>query len=161
MLGSAALAFFWSAIKYLIGAALSMVVFTNPLLGFFVTTTGAITGIIFFTYGGLWIEEKFRRRFLSKGKHFNRRTRLLVRLKRSGGLPLVAFLTPIILSIPLGCIMATAFIHSRTKIVVYMTLSVVFWGSLIFGSAGFFHLNLADRLSGVFDRLWIWLVEVF
>jgi hypothetical protein len=57
--------------------------------------------------------------------------------------------------------MATAFIHNRTKIVVYMTLSVVFWGALIFGSAAFFHLNLADRLSVLMDRLWIWIVEVF
>ena len=137
--------FLMSGLKYLVGAAWALGSFahyfsprTAHFIGFFISTAGGIAGIFVFTYGILWIEEAFKHRFLKKGKHFNKRTRLLVRLKRGGGLPLVALLTPVLLSIPLGCIMATTFIHSRKRIVFFMSLSVVFWGVIIFGSAMLF-----------------------
>jgi hypothetical protein len=161
MIGSAIIAFLWSGVKYLIGATLCMVTFSNPILGFLVSTAGALAGIFVFTYGGLWIESKLEHRFFAKGKHFNKRTRLLVRMKRSGGLPLVALLTPVFLSIPIGCIMATAFIHSRKKIVFFMTLSVLFWGIIIFGSALVFHLNLADAMARWAHSFWDWLTGLF
>jgi hypothetical protein len=157
MLGSIILAFVWAGVKFLIGAALCMVSFSNHFIGFLVCTSGAFSGVVVFTYGGLWIEEKFKHRFLTKGKHFNKRTRLLVRMKRNGGLPLVAFLTPVFLSIPIGCIMATTLVHSRRKIIFYMFISVVFWAVVIFGTAALFNLNLAKALSDWWAGTWEWI----
>lgn len=142
-------AFIWSGIKYLIGVASCMAMFSNPGLGFLVSTFGGICGIMLFTFGGWWIEQKLKQIFLSKSRHFNKRTRLLVRLKHNGGLPLVAILTPVLLSIPVGCIMATTFVHSRWKIVFYNSLSVLIWGAIIFGSQWIFGIDLAKMI-----RLW-------
>lgn len=141
-------AFLWSGIKYLIGVASCLALFSNPLWGFVITTLGAMFGSIVFTFGGIWIETWFRKRFLSKKSHFNKRTRLLVKLKRNGGLPLVALLTPVFLSIPIGCIMATAFVHQRWKIVGYVTISAAFWGVLIFGGQWIFGVDIASWLRG-------------
>lgn len=146
MLFQTLVAFLSSSVKYLIGSALCLGMFSNPLMGFFVSSAGAIMGIFVFTYGGMWIEEKFKKRFMSKGKHFNKRTRMLIRLKHSGGLPLIALLTPIFLSIPIGCILATTFVHSREKIAIYMTASVFIWGIIIFGTQWLFDLDLTQIL---------------
>lgn len=146
------IAFLWAGVKYLISVALCFGMFSNPFVGFLVSTAGALFGVIVFTYGGFWIEEKIKHRFFEKGKHFNKRTRMLVRLKHSGGLPLVAFLTPIIISVPIGCILATTFVHSREKIVLYMSMSFVFWGIIIFGAQWLFHIDLAQMLKGFFGK---------
>lgn len=42
-----------------------------------------------------------------------------------------------------------------------MSAAAVFWGAVIFGSAGIFHLNLADTFSRYTDALWLWLKDVF
>jgi hypothetical protein len=120
--------------------------FSNPFLGFAVSSAGAIFGIFVFTYGGIWIEDKIKHRFFTKGKHFNKRTRMLIRLKHNGGLPLVALLTPVILSVPIGCILATTFVHNREKIVLWMTLSVLLWGLVIFGAQWLFNIDVAKML---------------
>lgn len=146
MLVKVFIAFLWSGVKYLIGAGLCLGMFSNPIMGFMISTLGAIFGIFIFTYGGLWIEEQLKRRFMANRSHFNKRSRMLVRLKRSGGLPLVAILTPGILSIPVGCILATTFVHSREKIVLYMTASVALWGAVIFGTQWVFNLDLASAI---------------
>ena len=145
-MGAVIIAFLWSGVKYLIGAALCLVSFSNPILGFSVCTAGAATGIFVFTYGGFWIETKIKEKFMRNGKKFSKRTRNMIRIKHSGGLPLVALLTPILFSIPVGCILATTFIHSRHKIVLYQILAAVFWGVIIFGAQWIFHFNLADKL---------------
>ena len=141
------IAFLWAGIKYLVSVALCLGMFSNPFLGFAVASSGAIFGVFVFTYGGLWIEEKIKDRFFVKGKHFNKRTRMLIRLKHNGGLPLIAFLTPIILSVPVGCILATAFVHNREKIVIYMSAAILLWGLIIFGSQWMFDIDLASYLN--------------
>jgi len=142
-------AFLWSGVKYLIGVASCMAMFSNPGIGFLITSAGALSGVLVFTFGGWWVEQIFKKKFMSHGKHFNKRTRMLIRLKRNGGLPLVAILTPVILSIPIGCIMATTFVHNRWKIVLYMAFSVLIWGVFIFGSQWIFGIDLAKAIRSL------------
>lgn len=143
----ALVAFLTSSVKFIIGASMSLGSFSDPITGFLICSSGAITGVFIFTYGGLWIEERITRKYFSKKKHFTKTTRRLVRLKRSGGLPLVAILTPVILSIPVGCILATAFVHNRHKIVLYQSISVLIWALAIFGSQWLFNVDIPAMIS--------------
>ncbi len=70
--------------------------------------------------------EKSRQR-----KIFSRRTRRFVRIWRRYGLIGVAFLTPVVFSIPIGTIVANSLVRNKKKIFVYMFLSVLFWSVVI------------------------------
>jgi hypothetical protein len=139
-------AFFVSGLKYALGATMCLGLF-NPFLGFLVASVGGVTGVFLFTYIELWLNAHYiKKYFYRKGHRVNKRNRFLVKLKHNGGLPLIAVLTPILLSIPIGCIIATTFIHDRRKIMIYMGASVIIWGLLIFGSKWLLGENLVDAL---------------
>ncbi|MBL7812014.1 MAG: hypothetical protein JNL57_07285 [Bacteroidetes bacterium] len=141
--GAAILVFLWSTFKYVLGVGFALTTLPNHFAGFVCCTTGAMVGVSVFTYGGLWLNERMRR-FWKKGSHFNRRNRLLIKIKHNGGLPLLAILTPVIISIPVGCILATTFVHNRHKIVLWMWAMVWIYSLVIFGSMWLFNLNLAE-----------------
>ena len=63
----------------------------------------------------------------SPRKIFSKRSRKIVRIWRKYGLMGVAFLTPVLFSIPIGTIIANSFETNKQKIFVYMFLSIVFW----------------------------------
>jgi hypothetical protein len=60
-------------------------------------------------------------------KIFSKRSRSFVRIWRKYGLIGVAFLTPVLFSIPIGTIIANAFENNKQKIFLYMFLSIAFW----------------------------------
>lgn len=138
--------FLWASVKFLFGAAWCLGSISSPFWGFIICISGATTGILVFTFWGMMINRWISSRF-KKGSHFNKRNRYLVKLKNSGGLPMVAFLTPVLLSIPLGCIAASTFEHHRGRIVAYMMAAVLFWGTLVFGAQWLFDLDVASALS--------------
>jgi hypothetical protein len=146
MISAGMFAFLWAMVKYLVGVAFALATIKNHFLGFVFTSFGAMVGIVIFTYGGLWMNN-MSKRILPNGKKFNKRNRMLIRIKHSGGLPLVALLTPAVLSIPVGCILATTFIHDRRRIVLWMWAAVLLYGVVIFGALWIFNINLAERLQ--------------
>jgi len=152
MLGSIIFGFLLSAVKYFFGAGFCIGAFPdNHLLSFAVSSLGGITGMILFTYGEAWLNEHvFKKYFFKKARRFSKWNRFLIKLKYSGGLPLVAFLTPIILTIPVGSLLATSFIHNRKKIVLYMAISVLLWGTFIFGSLELLGFNFQDWFKSLF-----------
>jgi hypothetical protein len=150
MLGSIFVAFLLSGVKYMFGAILCLGAFKNHAFGFMVSSAGAVAGIFLFTYGESWLNEHvFKKYLFKKGTRFNKRNRFLVRLKHNGGLPLIALLTPVLLTIPVGCILATTFIHSRKKIILYMTISALFWGFLFFGGPWLLGINFAEWIEKI------------
>jgi hypothetical protein len=60
-------------------------------------------------------------------KRFSKRTRLFVRIIRKYGLAGLAFITPALISIPVGSLLATKIYGKSPKVLIYMTLSVIFW----------------------------------
>ncbi len=102
-------------------------------------------GIIVFMYlssGILRIWNWFKRKtgwFKRKKprKKFSKRTRRWVRLKGRFGLAGIAILTPILLSIPIGCFIAMRYYKNKKKIFLYLFISVVIWSFIYagFGSA--------------------------
>lgn len=69
-----------------------------------------------------YIDRESRRR-----KVFTRRNRRIVKIWRSYGLTGIAIITPVILSIPIGTIVANSLESNKKKIILYMFLSIVFW----------------------------------
>lgn len=60
-------------------------------------------------------------------KIFNKRNRKIVGIWKKYGLVGIAFLTPVILSIPVGTLIANSLVPDKKKIMVYMFFSVLFW----------------------------------
>jgi hypothetical protein len=64
-------------------------------------------------------------------KVFTKRNRRLVKIWNQYGLAGIAFITPCIISIPIGTVIANALEPNRKKIFLYMFISVVFWSLTI------------------------------
>lgn len=63
----------------------------------------------------------------NKKKLFTPHNRRIVKIWRKYGLAGIAFFTPVLLSIPIGTIVATRLVHNKKKIFLYMFISIVFW----------------------------------
>ena len=92
---------------------------------------GAWLGSVIITYFGNQIRKWLERQFNSKPKSFAYRRRIYKLWKRYG-LTGVAFLAPI-LSPPVSIGIAVSFHEKPTKIILYMTISLLFW-VLLFAS---------------------------
>ena len=136
------LVFLSSMVKF--GMTSSAVVMGNMgVSGTISNILGGITGIIVFTYLGsymrAWLLKTYPKRF---SKKFNRGSRFLVRIKQHSGLAGIAFLTPILLSIPVGVMLALDLSHQKRKIVTSMALSCIFWSAIFFVPYYAFNINL-------------------
>jgi hypothetical protein len=128
-----------SIIKYLIGVTFALKVL-NPIEGFLSTTIGSGISVLIYVYGGTELTRFFRERKIrrqgvkyKKPLVFTKKNRFLVKIRKNGGLALVAFLSPVVISLTVGCLLAITFIHNRPKIVTYMIISIFIWGIMIFG----------------------------
>jgi hypothetical protein len=128
-----------SIIKYLIGVTFALK-WLNPIEGFLSTTIGSGISVLIYVYGGTELTRFFRERKIRrqgdkyiKPLVFTKKNRFLVKIRKNGGLPLVAFLAPVVISLTVGCLLAITFIHNRPKIVTYMIISIFIWGIMIFG----------------------------
>jgi hypothetical protein len=112
---------------------------------------GGITGVIIFTYLGshirVWLIKTFPKHL---GKRFSRSTRFLVRVRQHGGIAGIAFLTPILLSIPVGVLLALDLNTHKTKIVSSMVVSCFFWAAIFFVPYYVFNINLIGWVKGMF-----------
>lgn len=143
---AALLSFLWSTVKYLIGVGVAVAGFHNPLYGWIFTSAGAFLGVVLFTYSEFWLEGYIKK--ISKPKkRFTKTKRRLVWLRLHGGLPMIALLTPLILSIPVGTLLCTTFIQEKHKIILWQSISIVFWSTSIFGSLAFFDVNIVQYLK--------------
>jgi hypothetical protein len=98
------------------------------------TSIGGILGVTVFLFLSEWLQNFIARKFPSKKpkKIFNRRNRMIVKVKKNFGLPGIAFITPALLSIPIGTIVASTIYNNHKKVFLYQTASVLVWS---FGGA--------------------------
>jgi hypothetical protein len=100
----------------------------------FYTNLGGILGVVVFFYFWdllirMWKKywpERFtiRRR---KRKIFTKATRRIVRIKVKYGLPGIAILSPVILSIPIGAYLAAKYYGIRPKTIMILITGQIFW----------------------------------
>jgi membrane protein YqaA with SNARE-associated domain len=129
--------FFLSATKLLWApgtAAASGLSFWETII---LTATGGMTGILFFYFFGHWIfvtidEWRAKRRKKEKVKRvFTKKNRMVVNVKSKFGIIGLTFLTPCILSIPIGCVIAAKFYyHNRLTLPLLLIFTVV-WSFIL------------------------------
>jgi len=126
--------FLWSSSKFLVGTGMALA-FLSPIEGFFWCLIGGVSGCFIWIFGGnklLFLLGKYLHKG-KKGRIFSKKNRFLVKLRTKGGLWLVALLTPLVLSIPVGCLFANTFEPNPYRVFRIQSASVLFWSLVIFG----------------------------
>jgi hypothetical protein len=94
---------------------------------------GGTLGVFIFTFFSEWLNN-FINRFIKpkpSKKVFTRKNRFIVKIKSNYGLYGIAFLSPIVFSIPIGCFLATRFYSSHKKNITAMLVAVFFWSLVL------------------------------
>ena len=125
----------------------------NILMALLSSCTGAIFGTVVFTYlfaGILKWWDKFKDKYF-KSKHpkkvFTKFNRRVIRIKHRFGLTGIALLTPIFLSIPIGAFLAERFYKDKRKVIIYLSVSAIFWCITLY----FIFLFFYDSFKSMFD----------
>lgn len=147
-LGMDATIFVMSHVKYMAGVALAAGLRPGPS-GFVAAGLGAASGTLFWVYAGRSAIRVWRH---WRGKPRPRRIvtptrRLLVRLRRRKALVGIALLTPVLLSMPVGCALALSVEPRRRKVVLAVWASVLAWSVTLFGARTFLP-EVGDFLLG-------------
>ncbi len=113
-----------------------------------VTTIGGFTGVTFFVmmsdrlianYKIKQAKKKTEYPIASPPKIFTRTNRIIVYIKKRFGLLGIALLTPLLLSIPIGCFVAVRYFKEKQRILIYMFASILFWSVSISSFKFLFH----------------------
>ena len=83
----------------------------------------------------------------AKKKIFNPRNRRIVKIWSEWGIMGVAFITPILLSIPIGTIITCRLVHRKRKVFTYMFFSILFWSILITSVFELYHVVTLQDLG--------------
>lgn len=134
--------FFVASSKFLFAPTVSFRFFNFWETILFVSI-GGIAGVSFFYLASGWVIRKINENRIKKEqaqlkkgkvvvkKVFTPFRRKVIRVKNSFGLIGIAFLTPCILSIPIGSIIAARFYRHNRFTIFALYISVIFWGFLL------------------------------
>ena len=94
---------------------------------------GGSLGVFIFTFFSEWVNRLINKLIKPKPskKVFTRKNRFIVKIKSKYGLYGIAFLSPIIFSIPIGCFLASRFYSSYKKNITAMLIAVFFWSFIL------------------------------
>ena len=123
-------------VLFALGAALASDM--KPWKIFVALSVGSMLGVTFFTFFGLRIRKWQKERRIRKGirKPLNyRKARKWKKMWLRFGLPGIAILTPPLISPPIGALIAVIFERRRSRILIYMAVSILIW-SAIFALVG-------------------------
>lgn len=95
--------------------------------------TGGSLGTFFFYFFSNLVNQWINKFFKKKKKEviFSPKSRRFINIKNKYGLIGISLLTPILLSIPLGCFLASRFYHKNKLTVFIMLAGVVFWSFIL------------------------------
>lgn len=144
---------FISGIKFIFAPFISIGYGFNFIQTSVITAIGGILGILFFYYLSRWLLLQYTKYCpiifsyftgdrIEKAKKilncsevpkrkFTRKNKLIINLRYRYGLIGIVLLTPILLSIPIGAFLAQKYFSKKKNILVYMSISVVFWSFFI------------------------------
>jgi len=114
----------------------------------FTVLSGFVGNIIFVNLSYLLIKWVHQFRLQRSGKkplkRFSPTTRKIISVKRRFGLLGIAFVGPMFLSIPLAAYIAERFFKDKRRIILYFTISELFWTVFLYGLIYWFN----DALKG-------------
>jgi hypothetical protein len=94
-----------------------------------ITLIGGTVGVFTFFYTGSAIFSFINERFPSnkKKKAFSKKNRLLIRVKSSWGIIGLAFISPCLISLPIGGFIAARYFRNDARTIPAFLAAVVFW----------------------------------
>ena len=128
--------FLLSTVKFVFGAVpMALAMGFSFFEAVTVTSLGGITGVILFVtmsdkiIAGLKKrkEKKRKEESIQPKKIFTRKNKIIILVKKRFGLMGIALLTPLLLSIPIGCFLAVRYFKDKQRILIYMFGSILFW----------------------------------
>lgn len=125
-----------SSIKYLFGVLACIAAGFNLVETLLTTLGGGMVGVFVYIYlwdALVWLYRKVVPLKIIHGIKINNRLRFLVKVIKKYELYGVAFLTPVLLSVPLGVIVALAFEEDKWRIKRYMFFSFLGWTLAVYG----------------------------
>jgi len=129
-----------ASVKFVVAAVPLLISSPRPwYLDMCILLIGGTIGVFVFTYFGAFISSKLGKHPIFKVKF--KSIRKLIKMRDSYGLIGLAFISPVLISIPVGCIFSAAIEHNKKKVILYQTLSVVFWSVVLFSLKGMFHVK--------------------
>jgi uncharacterized membrane protein len=143
----------WSSFKFVFGfitAILSGFNFAETLL---FNVTGGMLGVIFYLYLWDFIVKLKRKIFPQKpivGIKINSRRRLIVKFIKKYELVGIVILTPTILTVPIGTIIAATFEHNKWKIKRMMFFSFLGWNLVLYTFYTLFGHKLITMFNWIF-----------
>lgn len=141
--------FLWSATKFLVGVGFAIGLNLGFTLSMLTGFLGGMTGVLAYSFFGERIKNAWRKIFPPK-RRITRMRRYVVRLKNAGGLWLIAFLTPILLTVPLGTFAAVSIGYPWQRIIFSMGVAFAFWALLFFGLYEIIGFNIRDFIVNLF-----------
>jgi hypothetical protein len=115
------------------GLPLSTAFHFSPLHAMGTTSLGGILGVVIFTHLSQWILNRYqdfkKKRRKAQRRRFTWINKTIVRTKIRFGLLGISAITPLLLSLPLGCFLALRYFGNKQKVMAYMMVSVVFWSA--------------------------------
>ena len=129
------LIFLFAATKFAMALTYMLLPSTNYNYFEIVATliTGGATGVIVFYYATGWINLLINKILPKKKKKkvFTKGNRRFITIKNKYGLIGISALTPILLSIPLGCFLASRFYKGKKSTIPVMLIGIVFWAFVL------------------------------
>jgi len=128
-----------------------MVLHQNFLEVMLVSCGGGVAGNILFTNLSAailkWIHAfRVKRGLIHKRIVFTRFNRRVIRVKQKFGLAGIAFITPILLSTPVGAFLAERFYKDKKKIIIYLSGATILWAFILYFILSFFHESIKGWL---------------
>lgn len=97
-----------------------------------ITSVGGILGFLMFFYFGQFFRRKMQFLFKKKEKkRFSKRNRFIAKIRGKYGLWGLAILTPCILSIPIGAVMASIYYPKRKGVLMIFGLMIIAWSFIL------------------------------
>lgn len=93
--------------------------------------SGGTAGFFFFFYFAMFVNRTWLKLFPKKKKVFSKKNKLIVKVRSGFGLVGVALLTPCLLSVPLGSILAANYYKKNKATIPTFLISIWFWAITI------------------------------
>jgi hypothetical protein len=137
-----------SAVKFMIGVLGALGAGFNFIETLICTVGGGMLGVVVYLY--LWeLLVKVYRRFVPikpkvGGIKISNTRRWIVKIIVKYELYGIAFLTPVLLSVPIGVLLAAALEENKWRIKRYMFFSFAFWALLLYGIYALFGVRVDE-----------------
>lgn len=141
---------FMSAIKFITAAPLATAYGFNYFETLAITAIGGVLGVsVFFQISKAALQAiikakkkkelenqsrealQGKKTTIDKKRIFTWKNKIIVMTVRKFGLPGIALITPVILSIPLGTFIAFRYFHNKKKVFTYLSMAVIFWAIVL------------------------------